>query len=257
MISVLNILEFQVLAAAKNIQSYYGFPAEKGATEEEIRFAVYQLARAGILKQQGEELRIQDPMAGYMELLARARGLIVLDRGQYRLPRQCIYCSRNQNGEERYLCLENSSTDADRLCLSALDEHELELQMEDLGQLPKPHLTEGLGDYDFESYWNRQLPEKLWKLLAEGLETETEQLLGMEQVHSVFSHREKHSGRLLRRLVLLDFPLEYCLVLQKGGANAELMVYNREQALGYLKKWWREEDYDTGGYLCSGSESDL
>lgn len=257
MIQILNILEFQVLAAAKGIQAYYGFPGKKETAREEISFAVYQLARAGILKQQGGELIIQEPTAGYMELLASARGLIVLDRGQYRLPRQCIYSSRDRSGKERYLCLENSSTDADRLCLSALEEEELELQMEDLGQLPDPRLEEGLGDYDFESYWNRQLPEGLWNLLAEGLKTETEQLLGMEQVHSVFSHREKHSGRLLGRLILLDFPLEYCLVIQEGGANAELMVYSRKQALEYLKRWWREEDYDTGGYLCSGSQSDL
>lgn len=257
MIRVLNILEFQVLAAAKNIQSYYGFPTEQRTSAEKIPFAVYQLARAGILKQQGEELIIQEPIAGYMELLARARGLIVLDRGQYRLPRQCIYCSWNQSGEEKYLCLENSSTDADRICLSALNEQELELQMQDLEQLPQPHLIEELGEYDFENYWNRQLKEELWQLLVKGLEADTGELLGCAQVHTIFSHREKCSGKLIGRLVLLNFPLEYALVLQEGAVNTELMVYSREKAMGYLKRWWRENDYDTGGYLCTGSKSDL
>ena len=45
MIDILDLLEFQVLAAARNIDSYYGFSREKAAAKEEV-YSLFQFNQA-------------------------------------------------------------------------------------------------------------------------------------------------------------------------------------------------------------------
>ena len=241
MIYVFDLMEFQVLAAARNVDMYYGFPGESEAAQQEVSFAVYQLTRSGILKQQGEELIIQEPIAGYMGGIALAGTVMVIDRGEFALPRQCVYYEPGKDGHSgRYLCLENSSTDSGRICLSVLDESVFFEQMEDLNQLPVPHLSGDMGEYDFETYWNIHMDRELREMLQAGFNVDTEQLLSQKQVNTVFSCRDKKDGRLYHRMALLDFPMEYCMVVQEYASVVKMERYSRETAGAILKTWWRE-----------------
>lgn len=241
MIYIFDSPEFQVLAAAKGIQQYYGFPAAGEMSREQIFFSVYQLIKAGILKQDSDGLIIQPPVSWYMDVVAAAEQVTIADSGQYRLPRQCIYgCEDVSDGTRRYVCLENSQTDSGGICLSGLDEDEVFLQLQDLGQLPGEHLTEDIGTYDFDGYWDSHMPEELWEQLKRGLETETEELLETEPVHSVFTLRDKAGGQIKARMVLLDFALEYCMVLQTSE-GIQLRRYQRNDARQILETWWRNE----------------
>lgn len=241
MIYIFDSPEFQVLAAAKGIERYYGFPAAGEMSREQIFFSVYQLTKAGILKQEKDGLIIQPPVARYMDVIAAAEQVTIADSGQYRLPRQCIYvCKDEVEGDRRFVCMENSQTDPGGICLSGQDEDEVFLQLQDMGQLPGEHLTEDIGTYDFEGYWDRHMPEGLWGLLKQGLVTETEELLETEPVHSVFTLRDKAGGQIKERMALLDFALEYCMVLQ-SSKEMRLHRYQREAAWQVLKTWWRNE----------------
>lgn len=266
MIYIFDLPEFQVLAAAKGMERYYGFPAVGEMSKEQVFFSVYQLTKSGILKQEDDGLVIQPPVARYMDVVSAANLVTVADSGQYRLPRQCIYVCSSMPGDElsngepsggepsdrdlsgmeisatdkRYICLENSRTDPGSICLSGLEEEELFLQLQDLGQLPPEHLTEDIGTYDFDGYWDSHMPPELWERLKEGLELETEELLETEPVHSVFTLRNKECGQMRARMVLLDFALEYCMVLQTPD-GMQLCRYNREEVRRILEIWWRNE----------------
>lgn len=237
MIEIFDLLEFQILAAARQMKSYYGFQAENEPRLDEVCFAVYQLTRRGILKQQGEELLIQEPIAGYMSGIAAAHSLIVIDRGQYKLPRQCVYYDERKNV---YLCLENSSTDKERICLSKLTEYEMFLQLEDLEQLPACYQREDREKENIFAYWHRMMPARLKVFLENGLKTETESLLEQEYVHTIFSKRERKTGNIMSRMILLSFPVGYCQVLQNGNNSVQIKSYEQKNAEKLLKKWWRK-----------------
>ncbi len=235
MIDIFDLLEFQVLAAARGMEDYYGFFADQEAAKEDIYYTIYQMARSGILKQEGEDLVIQPPVSGLMDVIAASPYVLVIDRGQYMLPRQCIYCHGGI-----YVCLENCNTDISKISICGLEQEEFNLQLRDLDQMPQPYLTEDMGDYDFEGYWEGHMPEELKKLLSSGLEAETEEYLEFPQVHSVFALREKEQGKLLKRMFLLDPGLEFCLVLQEGD-SLTMERYSRERAESVLEAWWRDE----------------
>lgn len=262
MIYVFDLMEFQVLAAAKGIEEYYGFPAAVESDREQVFFAVYQLMKSGILKQEDGGLAIQPQVSRFMGQIAGARDVMVIDRGQYLLPRQCVYGSGPGAGEagsegtpedgrvpgaggfpdngSRYVCLENSRTNVGAVCLGELTEAELFVQMQDLGQLPGPLLNGDIGAYDFDAYWDSHMPAPLWEKLAEGTGAETEALLEEELVHSVFTLRDNRGGRIKKRMVILGFPLEYCMVLE-GPGGISLSRYMQGAAERILKTWWREE----------------
>lgn len=236
-IEVFDLLEFQIMAAARQMKCYYGFPADHEPQPEEVRYAVYQMTRRGVFRQEGEDLVMQEPVSGYMNAIAASKSLMIIDRGGYTLPRQCIY---HEEGQNRYICLENSSTAVDQIGLSALDEDELFCQMEDLNQLPDQRSADELGEQDLLLYWERHQPDFLQILLDRGLAAETEELLKQQQIHTVFSDRDKRTGALLERLVILNLPLGYGQLIQRAGGNAKLQVYEQESTKAVLKDWWRK-----------------
>ncbi len=236
MIYILDLLEFQVLAAARNMDSYYGFASEKEPAREEVYYTVYQMARSGILKQEQKELVIQPPYSEFLDEVARASSVLVIDRGGYVLPRQCIYF-----GGKGYVCLENCDTDQDRVSLCRMDEEEFFVQMTELEQLPSPHLKGEIGQYDFVGYWEAHIDKELRDRLSETGKENTEEYLEYGQVHSVFTMRQKETGQVSKRMILVELPLEYCMVLQKAGQPSSMEPYTREKAWEILKTWWRDE----------------
>lgn len=237
MIHIFDMIEFQVLAAAKGMDAIYGFMTEEMPEREQAYMAVYQMTRDGILKQDREGLVIQPPISAYMDVICGSPRTVVIDRGQYQLPRQCIYQDSKEQG--RYVCLENSLVDRETLCLTGMSWEELRRQMEDLNQLPAPRLEQEAGDYEFEEYWETHMPDTLRALLLEGLTAETEALLTQEPVHTVFSLREKASGTLEERMIVVEFPLEYCLVYQGADGASRREAYRPEAVVAIWETWWR------------------
>lgn len=309
MIGVLDWMEFQVLAAARGVEAVYGFSEDRGIFRDGLssgdsdsfggssspgdgrerkaaaRYAVYQMVRDKILAEDGDGLKILPPFSRYMEIICASPRLVVIDRGGYELPRQCIYhvpgasvCKAAETiapshggagpgalvcgaagsaapvhegagpdipacedaGQCTYVCLEESPVDEQKVCLSGMDWDRLCRQMEDLGQLPPPRLKEGIGAYDYEAYWRGHMPGLLWERLEAGCEVETDVLLEEPLVHTAFSLRDTRTGELKERMLLLDSPLEYCLLRQYPGGAARPRPYSRETALEILKTWWRD-----------------
>lgn len=248
MIQILDLLEFHILAAAKGMERYYGFPSGAGDDEESICLAVYQLAKAGVLSREGAELRICPELSALLDAINGADTVMVIDRGGHRVPRQCVYRFPGdlvEDGQERYVCLESSNTDADSVCLSSLDESELFRQLQDLIQLPEELLPGDIGDYDFDGYWDSHMPSGLWEKLDRGILKETKDLLedaegSIRAVHSVFTLRDKRDGQIRKRMVLLEFPLEFCMAVQTPDGTKRYR-YDMETAFHILKAWWRDE----------------
>lgn len=232
---IFDVLEFQVLAAARGMESYYGFPPETRRGKEDIFFAVYQMTHDEILKKDEAGLVIQPPISGYMDTICQSPDVLVIDRGNYHLPRQCVYTGLS----DICVCVENSPVNMEKICLSGMTHEEFLLQLMDLGQIPEPHLKEDIGEYDFYEYWITHTPETLHQMLMRGIFVETEELLEHEMIHSVFSKRNKSSGEIQDRMILIDYPLELCMVIQdcKGGVHAER--YDRNNAMAILDTWWR------------------
>ncbi len=241
MIYIFDLLEFQVLAASKGIDTYYGFPAAEGEAEPLIGYAVYNLVKLGILKQEEDGLVLQPPVSAYMDEIARAGHVMVIDSGQYRLPRQCVYRGQGCKGlKPLYVCLENSAVDTSAVCLFSYDEAEFFRQLEDMEQLPAQRLHGEIGPYDFDCYWEEHIPEELWKLLTGDFDAGTEALLESGLVQTVFCLCDKASGRREKLLFLLDFPLEYCMV-SRDRERLLLERYERKKAERILKEWWRDK----------------
>lgn len=246
MIRILDLLEFHILAAAKGMERYYGFPSEMDEDENSVYLAVYRLAKAGILSRAGEELLICPEISSLLDGIAEADHVMVIDRAEHRVPRQCVYRLLGApGGQGTYVCLESSNTDPDSVCLSTLEEAELFRQMRDLSQLPEPLLAEDIGDYDFDGYWDSHMPPGLWEKLDSGILEETEDLLeeeegSFEEVHTVFTLRDKRDGQMKRRMVLLGFPLEFCMVVQTPDGTKRYR-YDMETAFHILTAWWRGE----------------
>ena len=236
MIYILDLLEFQVLASARNMDSYYGFAREKAAAREEVYYTIYQMTRSGILKQEKGELVIQPPFSGFFDEIKKSSCVLVIDRGGYVLPRQCIYFGGGQ-----YLCIEYCSTDQDRISMCGMEEEEFFLQLTELNQLPEPRLTQETGSYNFTEYWESHLQEELREIASQGEGQEREEYPEWSQVHSVFTLRDKETGRILARMILAELPLEYCMILKKPGEPAVREPYIREKAWEILKAWWRNE----------------
>ena len=234
MIDILDLLEFQVLAAARNIDSYYGFSREKAAAKEEVYYTVYLMARSGILKQEKEGLIIQPPFSGYLDEIKNSSCVLVIDRGGYILPRQCIYFGGGQ-----YVCLEYCCTDQERIGVCGMGEEEFFLQLKELDQLAEPRLAEGSGQFDFPKYWENHLSERLKEMPED--EEDREEYPKDDQVHSVFTLRSKETGRIFARMILAALPLEYCMIVKKAGEPASREPYTREKAWEILKAWWRNK----------------
>lgn len=237
MIEIFDLLEFQIMIAARQMKSYYGFSADHEPKPEEVYYAVYQMAHRGILKKQGQDLVIQEPVASYMNGIMNARNLLIVDRGSYVLPRQSIYYDEK---EERYICIENSNTAQNQVCLSGWKEEEFFCQMKDLNQLPDEKQKEDLVEKDILLYWKNHMTEDMQNLINQNLNMQTEDLLEQKQIHTVFSDIDKKNGKLKRRMILLDLSFEYGMLIQETDKNVELNVYSREKALAILKNWWRK-----------------
>lgn len=231
-VQILDLLEFQVLAAAKGLDSYYGFSQEEqNPDQDQVYYAVYQLTKSGILVQIGDRLEIQPPVSDYMNCILKSPNLLVADTGGFRLPRQCFY-----RHEGRITAVENSITDKGRVCMWGMDDEEFIRQLSDLNQLPAPRITEDIGFFDFGTYCREQTEPELARLLDGGLETETSLLLESGQVHTAFSLRDKGDGQLQRRLLLLDMPMEYGMAVQ-DGEGTRYMQYTIKTAADTLAEW--------------------
>ncbi|MGL5436042.1 MAG: hypothetical protein ACRDBO_11665 [Lachnospiraceae bacterium] len=232
MIYLFDIREFQVLAAAKGVMKYYGYSSDIELKKEDIYFAVYQMAKSGLLKPRDGELVLQQPVSVYMQCICNSPGVLVIDRGRYQLPSQCIYCC---NG--LVVCLENSFAEPETLCLSGLKNEEWIQQLSDLNQLPEEQLQEDLGSFDYLGYWKSSIRADLWELLQQSIQTETEVLVVCEQLYSAFSTRNKDTGELYARMLIVALPLEYCIVLQKRDQENRYELYKKEYAIAQLKRW--------------------
>ena len=243
MIYLFDLLEFQVLAAAKGMNAYYGFPLEEDHRPEDIRYAVYQMARDGILRQDDRGMVIQQPYADLIGTIGEAETVTVMDRGQYQLPRRCVYAAGSQ-----MTVMESSTTDPAKLCLSGMTVEALFQDLEDLCMLPEARLTAELGEYDLEHYWQAHIRPELWNRLMREGEPESDadsgeaRLLDSADIYAVYSLRDKTSGQLFERLILIDTPMEYGMVRQYGGktpATVTIEPYNRSRMEEILKNWWR------------------
>ena len=242
MIYILELAEFEILAAAKGMTSYYGFPPAEEYDSRQGSYAVHRMLQNGILKQEQDSLVIQQPITSYMDRIVRADRLLVIDRGQCQQPRQCIYYMEGspENDAEACICMENSAVDKSRVFLSAMSVEELFCQMQDLGQMPVPHLKEELGELDFSGQWEKYLPDTLTEKLNQGLLADSEELVGETGVHVIVTLRNKEDGNMSKRMLLVDSPLEYGMLLQTAGGT-EWKRYEPEHLMKIIRKWWRGE----------------
>ncbi len=231
-VQILDLLEFQVLAAARGLESYYGFSQEgQSLDQDQVYFAVYQLTKSGILVHNGEQLEIQPPVSDYIDCILKSHSLLVADTGVFRLPRQCFY-----SYDGLVTALENSTTDKGRICMWGMDEEAFIQHLSDLNQLPEARIKEDIGFFDFGNYWKQHTDPELAQLLSAGLEAGSTQLMESGQVHTAFSLRDKSDGQLYRRLLLLDMPMEYCMVIQ-DGQGSRYMQYTFKKAADTLAEW--------------------
>ena len=227
MIHIFDLLEFQVLAAASGLEQYYGFSCfdHSETTAEEIIYAIYSLIQDGILKQEGQELVIQPPIRELLDTVRNSRMVVTVDPGAANAeePGQCLYWDR-----ERIACAEEKQREQGKIGLSLISEEELKCQMREMGYLPEEKLTEDMGYFALDEYW-KKIPENLSWLLSLGLSTETEILQNQERVCSLFSLREKESGAIRLRILVLDFTMEYAMVIQREGQPGEIQKYCSEE----------------------------
>ncbi|GEM_PF-4616802 len=232
MIYLFSIQEFQVLAAAKGLSSYYGFPAAAEIRQEDIYLSVYQMARAGILKPDQQHLVIQPPVSEYMDCIRSSPEVLVIDRGQYRLPSQCVYQSSSL-----IVSLEHSTTEPGTLCMTGMSDSEWIEQLTALNMLPEANLKEDLGNFDYMEYWQQHISPELQELLVQESRCDSSLLLACEQVYSVFSFRNKENGNMRSRFIILSLPLEYCVVRQQDGQENCFELYKKELIEDYLSEW--------------------
>lgn len=236
MMIILELLELQILAAARGREHYYGLSAGREYRQSEIYYAVHQMLQSGILKKNGDGLEIQQPLSRYLDWMEEGRRVLVIDRSGGLYPRQCLYAAK-----EGCLCLECSTTDEARVFLYELGNDELSGELGESGQLPRRKVTEDIGIFDFEDYQKQHTDPEIRSVLQQGCEAGTEALLEHRQVYGCFSLHDKSTGELLERLILLDLPLEYGMVLQERGGEVRFAPYQREQALEIINSWWRAE----------------
>lgn len=240
MMNILELLELQILAAARGIEAYYGIPPVQTYEKEEIYYAVHQLLKAGILEKEDDGLKIQPPISKYLDWMTAGKWVLVVDLKGMPYPRQCLYLS-----EAGCLCLEASTTDKSKVFLYEISPGELAEEWGNTGQLPEEKLREEIGAFDFPPYWEKHLRIETMTMLQKGCQATSEELLECPQIYSIFSLHDKTTGTLQARLVLLDLPLEYCMVIQKSEAlenEPEIcwVPYKKEQALKEINRWWRE-----------------
>lgn len=236
MMMILELLEFQILAAARGMESYYGVSGDRCYRQEEICYAVHQMLRSGILQKKEDYLEVQPPLSRYLDRMEEGKRVLVIERRPGAYPRQCLYGTSSG-----FLCLECSTTDKDRVFLYEIRGNELAEEFASAGQLPEEKLTREIGAYDFDRYWEQHMDESVRAMLQESQETGTKGIWECQQVYAVFSLHEKTTGDLLKRLILWELPLEYCMMLWEKGGELCLRRYEREQAMKTVNSWWREE----------------
>lgn len=237
MIYVLDILEFQVLAAACGMETYYGVPVIEEYQNQDLYMAVHQMVKDGLLKKEEDRLTVQPPIADYLKSIMRSRNMMIFTNAAGFCTRRCLYPS-----ETGVICIENSSTDTDKLFLYHIPLGELQGELEDARLLPEKKLPEDIGDYDFKAYWDQHLQTELWELLAQGWSTASETLLESENVYEVVSVNDRVSGEPMLRLILIDLPLEYLVVKQTAKSSLQMEQYNKEVLLDTIENWWRKDD---------------
>ncbi|MFR5633997.1 MAG: hypothetical protein ACLUFH_13580 [Monoglobales bacterium] len=227
MIHIFDLLEFQVLAAASGMEQYYGFSCfgHSETEAEEIVYAVYRLLQDGILKQEGQDLVIQPPIRELLNTVRNSRMVVTVDPGAANAqePGQCLYWDKG-----KIVCAEEKYREKGKIGFSLISEDELKCQMKELGHLPEKKLTEDMGAFSMDEYW-KKIPENLSWLLSLGLSAETESLQDQERIHSLFSLREKESGTVRMRILVLDFAMEYAMVIQREGQPGEIQNYCPEE----------------------------
>jgi hypothetical protein len=243
MIYIFDVIEFQVLAGAKGLDEYYGFQQEKEYKPEDVYYAVYQMTKDGVFKRDEEGLVIQPPVSHYIRTICESEDVTVIDRGQFKLPRRCVYYRSGElpvdEEASRFVSIENSLADMEKVCLTGMDPEDFFQELSDLNFMPQQRLTREMGDYDFDGYWQEHISPELWELLMNGLEVETDDLLKESQIHAAYSRRDKRSGELKERLILIDAPVEYGLVCQQADGAVQIDQYEETRLKALLDDWWR------------------
>lgn len=243
MIYIFDVIEFQVLAGAKGLDEYYGFQQETEYKPEDVYYAVYQMTKDGVFKRDEEGLVIQPPVSQYIRTICESEDVTVIDRGQFELPRRCVYYRSGElpvdEEPSRFVSIENSLADMAKVCLTGMNPEDFFQELSDLNFMPQQRMTQEMGDYDFDGYWQEHMPPELWELLMQGLEAETDDLLQKPLIHSVYSRRDKRSGELRERLIVIDAPLEYGLVCQQAGGMVQISRYEEKILKALLDDWWR------------------
>lgn len=236
MMMILDLLEFQILAAAKGMESYYGISEGKSYRQEEIYYAVHQMLQTGILQKEEDCLKVQPPLSRYLDWMEKGTRVLVIERRPGAYPRQCLYGTPSG-----FLCLECSTTDRDRVLLYEIRGEELAEELGNAGQLPEEKLKKDIGSYDFDCYWEQHMDGSVREMLQKSEETGTKSFWECPQAYSIFSLHEKTTGELQKRLILWELPLEYCMVLWEMGGELRFQRYEREKARKIIDSWWREE----------------
>ncbi len=236
MMHILELLEFQILAAARGMEQYYGFLSEQEWQKEDVYYAVHQMVQSGILKQAESHLEVQPPLSRYLDWMETGKQVLVVDAKESPCPRQCLY-----ETDVGCLCLERSATDQDKVFLYEIGSSQLEEEWECTGQLPREKITEDIGNFDFMAYWEQHLSGETRNAMEKGFQADAEELLGCSQVYGIFSLHDKVTGELGKRLILLDMPMEYCMVVQSWGEDSHWMRYSKAQAMEEINVWWREK----------------
>ena len=236
MMIILDLLEFQILAAAKGMESYYGISEGKSYRQEEIYYAAHQMLQAGILQKEEDCLKVQSPLSRYLDWMQKGKCVLVIERRPGAYPRQCLYGTSSG-----FLCLECSTTDKDRVFLYEIRKEELSEELGNAGQLPEEKLTKDIGSYDFDCYWEQHMDGSVREMLQKSEETGTKVFWECPQAYGIFSLHDKATGELQNRMVLWELPLEYCMVLWEMGGELRFQRYEREMARKIIDSWWREE----------------
>ena len=129
---ILRDVEFQLLAAALDFTRIYGIYPKGNPNEVEAMYSLHEMAQKGILKQEGERLRLTEPYCTAIQNMKQARRVLSVSEVVAPLSNVCFYLG------DMAVSLEESPQDENSVRIGTFKLKSLCSQLSDRELLPDP-----------------------------------------------------------------------------------------------------------------------
>ncbi|MCM1539160.1 MAG: hypothetical protein NC254_12285 [bacterium] len=129
---ILQETEFQILAAAMGIESFYGIRPQEEAGEAEVMYAIHEMTAKGMLMAESGGFRIADPYRRMFASMKTAKRILAVAGNNAEKEKVCFYFGK------QIVSLEKSVWDAHAVRIGSVKKGMLYAQLCDRGFLPEP-----------------------------------------------------------------------------------------------------------------------